>query len=101
MAEIYGTSSGKKSTNTQVLAIGGTLLGLDVLPPTTGQAVLIVYDSENSDTTNKLILAEAHVDAGMPTLNHEFVRPVVANRGLYCTLTGTGAEYIIRFTAGI
>lgn len=101
MSDLYGTSSGKKSTDTQILLIGGTLLGIDVLPPTTGQAVLVIYDSENSTTAGKLILAECHVDAGMPTLNHEFFRPVVANRGIYCTLTGTGAEYIIRYTAGI
>lgn len=101
MAEIYGTSSGKKTVDTQILGIGGTLLGVDVLPPTTGQAVLIVYDSENSTVTGKVILAECHVDAGQPSLNHEFVRPVIANRGIYCTLTGTGAEYLIRFTAGI
>lgn len=101
MAEIYGTSSDKKSASSQILSIGGTLLGIDVLPPTTGQAVLVVYDSENSTTTGKIILAECHVDAGMPSLNHEFVRPLIANRGIYCTLTGTGAEYLIRYTAGI
>lgn len=96
----YGTSSGKKSAAAQIASGPCHFLGVDVMPPSTGQAVLVVYDSVDSNVSGKLVIAEAHVDAGMPTLNHEYNRPVIANYGIYCTFTGTGAEYIIRFGLG-
>lgn len=100
----YSTSSGVKNADAQILSLPGNIMGIDIIPPDSGQAIVQVYDSENSSTSGKLLLAECHVDAGMPTLNHEWLRPIIANRGVYCVLTQTGganAGYIIRYGLGV
>lgn len=92
-------SSGLKTSTGQITNQSSFLGGIDMLSPTTGTATLTVYDSENSNTSGKLVLAEMEVDAGMPSCNHEYTNFVNANRGLYCSLddlSGT-ASYIIRF----
>lgn len=71
---------------------------MDLQPPASGQAILKIYDSENSTLTGKLVLAELYCDAGLSGLNHEFFAPVAVNRGIYAELTGT-ASYTVRYTA--
>lgn len=93
------TSSGLKTANAQVITIPGAVCGIDLQAPSTGQANLKVYDSKDSNTTGKLLLAEIFCDAGMSSVNHEFTAPVIANQGIYAELTGT-SSYIVRFTVG-
>lgn len=95
---MLSTSSGLKSASSQIINQSGYLMGIDVVTPTTGTTLLTFYDSENSTTTDKLIIAEVEVDAGFSTLNHEFYAPVIANRGIYVTLTGQTVNYIIRYS---
>lgn len=95
-------SSGVKSATTQICTMRGFLGGLDMISPDTGTATLTLYDSENTDTINKLILAEMEVDAGMPSCNHEYTNMVVANRGIYAVLTDTSgtATFVVRYALG-
>lgn len=74
-------------------------MGVDVRCPDTGRTFLTVYDSENSDISGKLVLAELEADAGMVSINHEFFAPVAVNRGIYVDVSGTGVNYayIVRF----
>lgn len=95
------TSSGRKTASTLITNMCSFLIGIDVVPPDTGQVSIIIYDSENTDTTNKLILSELHVDAGMPTLNHEYIRSLYCNRGIYAEMTestpGSNSKFIVRY----
>lgn len=70
-----------------------------MISPTTGSALLTVYDSSDSSTSGKLVLAEFEIDAGMPSCNHEYTNLVIANSGLYALLTdisGT-SSFIVRY----
>lgn len=92
-------SSGRRTATAQVSSNPGFLAGLDMISPTTGTATLTIYDSKDSNTSGKTIIAEMEVDAGMPSCNHEYANMVIANQGLYIVLedvSGT-ASYIARF----
>lgn len=94
------TSSGEKSGSSQITTTESYLMGIDVQPPSVGQAVLKVYDSKNSDTTGKLVLAEIYLDAGLQGLNHVWVLPITANQGIYVAASGTVVNYIVQFMLG-
>lgn len=98
----YSTSSGQQTVTAQVSTLPGSLAGVDLTPPTSGYSTLVIYDSENSSTSGKIILSEIFCDAGAVGVNHEYFAPVAVNRGLYCVLTSTGAgsHYYLRFAVG-
>ena len=101
MASInYSTTSDRQTASAQIATFSGALCGVDMQPPTSGQATLYIYDSEDSSTAGKKLIAEVFVDAGMPGMQQEYFVPVVVNRGIYCTLTGSNASYIVRFFLG-
>lgn len=70
-----------------------------MISPDTGTATLVIYDSSNSNTSGKLVLAEFEIDAGMPSCNHEYTNFITANNGLYAQLTDTSgtASFIVRY----
>lgn len=96
------TSSGVKSASAQISVMPGAFAGIDATPPNAGYTNIVVYDSENSSVSGKLVLAEIHLDAGHISVNHEYMLPVAVNRGIYCvmTSTGTGSTYVARYLAG-
>lgn len=100
----YANSSGKKSASAQISTFPGTLCGLDLTNPDSGQVLLTVWDSENTTTTDKLVLCHIELDAGLQAMSHNFFPQIIANRGLYAELTfvggGTQSNYVIRFTIG-
>lgn len=72
------------------------LIGVDIEPPASGQAVLTVYDG----STSGLVLAEFYLDAGLQGLNHAYTIPIRANGGIYAQITGTPVNYIVHFALG-
>lgn len=105
MINSYGTSSGQQVSTGQVSIMRGALLGIDLTPPSSGYATLLIYDSENSDLTTKKIISEIVVDAGYLGLNHEYMVPLGVDRGLYCVLSyssGSSADshYYVRYLLG-
>lgn len=98
----YATSSGQQTASAQITPLIGSLMGIDLTPPTTGYSVLTVYDSENSSISGKLILSELYCDAGTVGINHEYFVPVAVNRGIYCVLSGTGSgsHFYVRYAVG-
>lgn len=96
------TSSGKLTASGQVVATECLLAGIDVIPPLTGQAIITLYDSKTSDIANAQVISELHVDAGMPTLNHEYIRSVYCNHGIYATMVestpGSSTSFIVRYS---
>lgn len=100
MLRISGTSSGIKTTSSQISSGSGWLLGVDVKSPTTGTTIVTFYDSEDSDTTNKVVVAEIEVDAGLGSLNHDYPHPVYVNRGIYASFSGQTTNFIVRYALG-
>lgn len=100
----YGSSSGQKTGSYQISINRGALLGIDVTPPLTGYTTLLVYDSEDSNLSGKLIISEVVVDAGYMGLNHEFFAPQAIDRGIYCTIVNSNADnsshYYVRYLIG-
>lgn len=92
-------SSDSQSASKQITAMPSMVAGIDMISPSSGTALLTIYDSENASLSGKKILAEMEVDAGMPSCNHEYTNMVLANRGIYASLTDTSgsASFIIRY----
>lgn len=92
------TSSGLKSSSGVILAMPGTLRGVIAGADGTNAATIIIYD--NATTNAGTVLCKIVVDAGA---THESVileAGISANAGLYCALSGTGAEAVVLFDAG-
>ena len=99
-SRMVATSSGIKTASAQIMNGAGCLMGIDVQSPASGITLLTIYDSADSDITNKLVLAEVEMDAGFMSLTHEYMAPVVANNGIYVIMTGPSLRYIVRYSLG-
>lgn len=97
---MYGpsTSSGLQTSNFQVYARPSMLQSIITNAPTTGLATLTVYDSPDGTTAGRTILALIEQFAGTSSTPTPLPSPVVANKGIYCTFSGTGANYIIHYS---
>lgn len=101
MRSFQATSSGELSASAQIMVMGGYLHGFELNPPVSGISTLKVYDSDNSTTTGKLLLATATVASGMNSIYCEFPSLRTANRGIYCVLTSSvGTTYSVGFSLG-
>lgn len=100
----YSTSSGVKTASSQISTNPGALIGIDATPPEDCNTVIKIWDSENSTTSGKTVLAEIHLDAGHLSINHEYFVPVAVNRGIYAELTttasGDNGTFVVRYMAG-
>ncbi len=96
---MYGpsTASDDLSTDQVVYPRSGFLFGAFVEPPTTGVATLTIYDSSNSTTAGKKVLLKLQQFAGNSTTPALLPVPVIANQGIFCQFTGTGATYQIHY----
>lgn len=92
------TSSGLITSATQVSLLSCRLQSLQVNTDGTNPATVIVYDSENSTTSGKTILAKAIVPGLQGgEFRHFNDDGIYASRGLYVTISGTGAEAIVAY----
>lgn|SRR5690348_2545271 len=93
------TSSGEITSSKAVAARPGKLYALHVTADGTNAATVIVYD--NATTNSGTILAEVVVKAGetlgAPQLPNA---GVLANNGIYVSISGTGAKCVVHFTLG-
>lgn len=95
------TSSGLKSADAQIMTMPGRLFIVSLLGDGTNAASVTVYDSEDSNTSGKVVLAKLNLDAGLVQAE-AFVAEegVICNRGIYCDVSGTGAEYLVHYSLG-
>lgn len=91
------TSSGLKAASTAILASPGRLKGLFVGADGTNAATAIIYD--NPSAASGTVLCKIIVDAGATAEIADHM-DVVANRGIYLALSGTGAEAVVHYTSG-
>lgn len=92
------TSSGRQTASVAIMAAPGKLRGIMAEADGTNAATIIVYD--NATAASGTILAKIVVDAG---LTYECLLPpggIVANAGLYLSLSGTGAAAVVLYDRG-
>ncbi len=89
------TSSGLQTANVLVTANPAKLTSV-VLNPAAAASTLIVYDN-NTAAASGTVLAKVVVPASAASVSVVFDSPVVANRGLYCVVTGTAADYVVTY----
>jgi len=90
--------SDEKSTSGSITTRTSFLHGIEVLPPVTGTATVKIYDSEDSNTSGKRAIALVTVADGMNSVYIEFSTPRVANRGIYCVLSGSATTYTVGYS---
>lgn len=100
----YGaTSTGKKKTSTQIIAMPSSLLGMVITPSSIGVTTVRVYDSKTSSTSDQMLL-EIVIPAGDSSVPVTMPFSIPASKGLYFTITedsGAGvAAYIGYYSAG-
>lgn len=90
------TSSGLQTADAAITAEPGYFCGITVTPAAADTTV-IIYDSENSTTSGKTVLDKILVKASSSSMHVHYDQPITANRGIYATLTGAGAEYTVHY----
>lgn len=90
-------SSGTKSASGVILGAGGYLCSIDIDPPASGSATLIIYD--NPSAASGTVLSRMTVQAGQNSINVNLNAPQIANSGIYAALTGT-TNFVIGFQRG-
>ena len=93
----YVTSSGEKTSSTSILSGPGAVHTILVTADGTNAATVVVYDNTDASGT---ILARVVVDAGATFENCHLTTPVVANTGIYLSVSGTGAAAVVHYTVG-
>lgn len=95
--DLMSVSSGELSASAQVFVGRCYVTGAQLMPPSAGTATLKIYDSENSTTTGKVVLAEIACQTAGINGSYES-GPIIAQRGIYCVLTGTASTYTTQFS---
>lgn len=91
------TSSGLQSATALISSNIGRLHAIQVITDGTNAATLVVYDNNAASATGTVLAKIKVSGAGLyETLVMQDAGQVV-NKGLYCVLTGTGAEYIVHY----
>lgn len=92
------TSSGLLSASTQVTTIPGQLFGATLVGGS-ATATLTIYDSASGATTagTEICYIGALTGDCTPAL---FNHGVVANKGLYAVVSGTGAKFVLHYVQG-
>lgn len=93
------TSSGLKTSGGQTVASGCYLHDVLLISDGTNVATLIVYEGTS---TSGVVLAKMSIPAttAAPQVI-SFNQPISANTGIFTAVTGTGAGFIIYYSAGI
>lgn len=91
-------TSGLKTTSAVICNMPGKVVALTVLTDGTNDATAIVYD--NATTNSGTVLAKLIV-AGESRSGSLLVDcGILANRGIYLAVSGTGAEAIVHYIKG-
>jgi hypothetical protein len=93
----YATSSGEKTASAAIVTGPGALQTVIVTADGTNAATVVIYDSLSAAGT---ILARVVVDAGLVFESLHLTIPVVANTGIYLSISGTGAAAVVHYTTG-
>lgn len=90
------TSSGLKSSSGVILARPVAIHAL-TLVDAAAACTLIVYD--NATTNSGTVIAQINATTNAATNSVVFNHPVECNNGAYAAVTGSGAGYIVHYSA--
>lgn len=92
-------SSGLQTASTLISAAPGGFAGIDVIPPDSGCAVIIVYDSNSSVIAGKRVLGIYIGESGKISTNVALPHLVNASEGVYVDYTSNGlnGSYIVKY----
>jgi len=94
------TSSGLKTSDTQISPASGRVHHVILLGDGTNAASVVLYDTETGTATGT-VLAKLTVPAGDTMAQVAFAEQgVEANRGIWADVSGTGAEFLVGFSRG-
>lgn len=93
------TSSDLLSASAAIMVYPGRLMGLTVLTDGTNAATVTIYD--NASAASGLVLAKLIVPGATSSVAQRLPDfGVVANNGIYASISGTGAACIVLFDRG-
>jgi len=92
------TSTGSKTSGGQTVSIECTLTHVQLISDGTNAATLQVYDGTSSSGVLLASLSIAATTAAPQSFTYN--KPVVANKGLFTVLTGTGASFLMHYIPG-
>lgn len=87
-----------KDASAVVKASAGTLWGIEVTTDGTNTATVTVYDSATATTVGKTVLSYVLVAGAARFDGHDWSHGVACSQGLYVTLSGTGAKFILYYS---
>lgn len=93
--QYYATSSGLLSASAAIQAQGGYIHAITLIPAAAA-STLTVYDNASA-ASGTVVAATTAVATGAST-TVSFHWPVPANAGIYASVTGTGATFIIHYS---
>ena len=96
--ESFCRPSGLLSASGTVSARPGTLCGVIIITSSTNNATVTLYD--NATTNSGTVVFEAVLVAGTASYSsgYAFTKPVLVGNGIYATVSGTGANFIVYFS---
>lgn len=92
------TSSGRKTSDTAIVATGAFLHGLILENDGTNASSVILYD--NASAASGTVLAKILLPASSTTLALPLIfnNPICANNGIYADVTGTGVAVTVYYS---
>ena len=93
------TSSGIKSADAIISSTGAYLVGVVLIPDGTNACSIVVYEGTAASGVEVAKLALGVTQTAPQQLL--FNIPISCNKGIYCDVTGTGANYIVYYSQGI
>jgi len=96
-AESVAMSSGEQTASALIYNGGCRLTAVEIITDGTNDAKLILYDSTSA--ANKVVLEMTVVGAGNFGGRYWYY-PITLNSGIYASISGTGASYIIEYMTG-
>jgi hypothetical protein len=91
----YITSSGLRTADAAILARGGLVHAVTIIPAAAASSVAI-YD--NASAGSGTVLAQVNAVANGESVTVEFSNPIAANLGIYADVTGASASYIVHYS---
>lgn len=92
------TSSGLQVASAAISTHPGLLCAIDLMPPSTGSAVLKIYDNPTSAAGTILFECSIAAGVGSQSVNMSMARYV--GKGIYASLTNASADatYVVGYT---
>ena len=91
----YALTSYEQTASANIYASASYIASLHVITDGTNDAVVNLYDSATTTTTHKII--EMTVVGADNYGGKVWKWPVKVNHGIYATVSGTGASYVVEY----